>query len=71
MAVCIEIYIQSYLFLFIDGSLFGVTYDSIFMCETWLTEHILDGMLLYDNNYNLCRNDRSNNIRSGGVCEFI
>ena len=28
-------------------------------------------MLLYDNNYNVSRNDRSNNIRVGGVCAFI
>ena len=28
-------------------------------------------MLLYDNNYNVCRNDRSNNIRGDGLCAFI
>ena len=28
-------------------------------------------MLLYDNNCNVCPNDRSNNIRGGGVSAFI
>ena len=46
-------------------------YDLIFICETWLTEHISDDMLLYDNNYNVCRNDRSNNIRDGDVRAFL
>ena len=59
------------LYSLLDGSLFSVTYDLIFICETWLTEHISDGRLLYDNNYNVCRNDRSNNIRGGGVGAFI
>ena len=59
------------LYPLLDGSLFEVTNDLIFICETWLTELISDGMLLYDNNYNVCRNDRSNNIRGGGVCAFI
>ena len=49
----------------------GVTYVLIFICDTWLTEHTSDGMLLYDNNYNVCRKDRSNNIRGGGVCAFL
>ena len=46
-------------------------YDLIFICETWLTEHISGDMLLYDNNYNVCRNDRSNNIRDGDVRAFL
>ena len=54
-----------------NDSLFGVTYDLIFICETWPTKHISDCMLLYDNNYNVRHKDRSNHIRGTGVCAFL
>ena len=54
-----------------DGSLHNAVYDLIFVCETWLSSEISDGLLLYKYAYNLSCCDRSGNQRDGGVCIFV
>ena len=46
-------------------------YDLIFVCETWLSNEISDGLLLYKYAYNLACCDRSGNQRGDGVCIFV
>lgn len=59
------------LYSLLDGSLYGFSYDLVFVCETWLNPNTSDGLILSGSNYNIIRHDRHINSRGGGICAFI
>ena len=60
------------LYFLLDGSLYNIKFDLIFVCKTWWDACISDGLLLYDHtDYTLLCCDRAYEIRGGGVCTFI
>ena len=58
----------SVLFSLLYGSLHNLGYNLIFVCETWLSNEISDGLLLYKCASNLAHCDRSGHQQDGGVC---
>lgn len=59
------------LYSLLDGSLYNRKFNLLFVCETWLTDNITNGLLLYNSNdYVLIRHDRTGGV-GGGVCVFI
>jgi hypothetical protein len=59
------------LYSLLDGLLFGKKFNLLFVCETWLSSTIPNGLLLYNSSdYVLLRHDRSEGT-GGGVCVFV
>ena len=59
------------LYSLLDGFLYNRKFDLLFVCESWLSSSIPDGLLLYSSpDYTLVRCDRLTGV-GGGVCAFI
>ncbi len=52
----------------LDGFLYGIKFDIIVICETWLSSYISDGLLCSNREFEVMRHDRPS--RSGSVCIF-
>lgn len=51
--------------------LYNVSYDCVFITESWLNETVSDGMLDPNRMYSIFRADRAGGTRAGGVCAFV